>query len=282
MNKEQKNRFRIGEVAQMYHISMGTLRHYEKEGLVQPEYIDPENGYRYYGVCQLEVLNTIRYLRTLDMPLEEIREFIQNRDIPVIEEKLKKQKELIGHKRRELEQIERKIDHRLRQIEDAKQAAAEIGRAVFEVTPAIRIARIQEPMENRDLGSYLGLEFPIQRLSKGQEKSLVFMGKVGVGIEKEHLMQGKLDCYDFVFLVLDPEDVYFGKTEELPETLCACLRFRGSHREAPKACRCLLEEINRQGFLVDGCSREIVLADEGITGDARKFVTEIRIPVKKQ
>ena len=46
MNKEQKNRFRIGEVAQMYHISMGTLRHYEKEGLVQPECIDPENGYR--------------------------------------------------------------------------------------------------------------------------------------------------------------------------------------------------------------------------------------------
>lgn len=128
MNKEQKNRFRIGEVAQMYHISMGTLRHYEKEGLVQPECIDPENGYRYYGVCQLEVLNTIRYLRTLDMPLEEIREFIQNRDIPVIEEKLKKQKELIEHKRRELEQIERKIDHRLRQIEDAKQAAAEIDR----------------------------------------------------------------------------------------------------------------------------------------------------------
>ena len=200
MNKEQKNRFRIGEVAQMYHISMGTLVIMKKEGLMQPECIDPENGYRYYGVCQLEVLNTIRYLRTLDMPLEEIREFIQNRDIPVIEEKLKKQKELIEHKRRELEQIERKIDHRLRQIEDAKQAAVEIDRAVFEVTPAIRIARIRRPMENGALESYLGLEVPIQRLSKGQEKPLVFMGKVGVGIEKEHLMQGKLDCYDFVFL----------------------------------------------------------------------------------
>ena len=282
MNKEQKNRFRIGEVAQMYHISMGTLRHYEKEGLVQPECIDPENGYRYYGVCQLEVLNTIRYLRTLDMPLEEIREFIQNRDIPVIEEKLKKQKELIEHKRRELEQIERKIDHRLRQIEDAKQAAVEIDRAVFEVTPAIRIARIQEPMENGALESYLGLEVPIQRLSKGQEKPLVFMGKVGVGIEKEHLMQGKLDCYDFVFLALDPEDVYCGTVEEVPETLCAGLRFRGSHREAPKACRRLLEEINLQGFLVNGWSREIVLADEVITEDTGKFVTEIRIPVKKQ
>lgn len=150
------------------------------------------------------------------------------------------------------------------------------------MTPAIRIARIQEPMENGALESYLGLEVPIQRLSKGQEKPLVFMGKVGVGIEKEHLMQGKLDCYDFVFLALDPEDVYCGTVEEVPETLCACLRFRGSHREAPKACRRLLEEINLQGFLVNGWSREIVLADEVITEDTGKFVTEIRIPVKKQ
>ena len=45
-------------------------------------------------------------------------------------------------------------------------------------------------------------------------------------------MQGKLDCYDFVFLALDPEDVYCGTVEEVPGTLCACLRFRGSHREA--------------------------------------------------
>ena len=34
--KEEKL-FRIGEVAKMFHISMGTLRHYEQSGLVLPE-----------------------------------------------------------------------------------------------------------------------------------------------------------------------------------------------------------------------------------------------------
>lgn len=47
---------RIGEVAKMYHMSVGTLRHYEQMGLLQPEYTDPATGYRYYSVRQFEQL----------------------------------------------------------------------------------------------------------------------------------------------------------------------------------------------------------------------------------
>lgn len=67
---EKQELFRIGEVARMFSISVGSLRHYEKLGLIRPEYTDPDSGYRYYGVQQFERLNTIRYLHALDMPLE--------------------------------------------------------------------------------------------------------------------------------------------------------------------------------------------------------------------
>lgn len=117
---EEKRLFQIGDVAKMFQISVGSLRHYEKKGLLAPEYTDPETGYRYYSVKQFEILNTIRYLRVLDMPLEQIAEFLQNRDIPVIEEKLLRQKEMITQKQRQLRAVERKIDHRLMQIEDAR------------------------------------------------------------------------------------------------------------------------------------------------------------------
>ena len=39
--------FQIGEVAKMYHLSVGTLRHYERVGLLAPEHVDPDTGYRY-------------------------------------------------------------------------------------------------------------------------------------------------------------------------------------------------------------------------------------------
>lgn len=71
--------FRIGEVARLFHLSVSTLRHYERLGLVTPERVDPDTGYRYYSARQFEALNTVRYLRALDMPLEEISDFVHNR-----------------------------------------------------------------------------------------------------------------------------------------------------------------------------------------------------------
>ena len=97
---EEGKLFQIGDVAKMFHISTGSLRHYEQAGLIQPEYIDPNTGYRYYSIRQFEVLNTIRYLRVLDMPLHQIADFLENRDIEVMEEKLLKQKELVAGKKR--------------------------------------------------------------------------------------------------------------------------------------------------------------------------------------
>ena len=119
MKKDGRELFRIGEVAKMFHLSMGTLRHYEKQGLLQPEYLDEKTGYRYYSIRQFEVLNTICYLRVLDFPLSEIADFLNNRDLPVIEEKLIAQKQLIREKIAELTQIEKKIDRRLCQFSGA-------------------------------------------------------------------------------------------------------------------------------------------------------------------
>lgn len=116
ISMEDKKLFLIGEVAKMFHISMGTLRHYEQAGLLTPEYTDPDTGYRYYGTRQFELLNTIRYLRVLDFPLAQIKAFLDNRDTEVIEEKLVHQKEVIARKQKELELISRKIDHRLEQL----------------------------------------------------------------------------------------------------------------------------------------------------------------------
>ena len=117
--------FQIGEMARLFHLSVSSIRHYEQLGLLKPEYTDPETGYRYYTPRQFEVFNTIRYLRALDLPLQEIADFLQNRDVDNIEKKLRQQMDAVVRKRQELQRIERKIDNRLRQIQDAQ--ASELG-----------------------------------------------------------------------------------------------------------------------------------------------------------
>ena len=38
---------KIGEMAELNHVSTQTLRLYAKNRLLEPEYLDPETGYRY-------------------------------------------------------------------------------------------------------------------------------------------------------------------------------------------------------------------------------------------
>lgn len=272
---EEKELFQIGEVAKMFRVSMGTLRHYEDRGLLIPEYIDKETGYRYYGGRQLEVLNTIRYLRVLDFPLSQIADFLGNRDISVIEEKLEKQKKIIEEKQRKLEIISRKIDHRLQMLRDA--AHSTLDEIQVREVPKSRVHIIQDSLK---LDSYLDLEYAIRKLDENQTEPLFFLGKVGVGISKEKLEHGEFSRYNQVFLILDDEDDYQGETEQIPARTCAVIRFRGSHPEAPEYYRKLTDHITRNGFTINGASQEITLIDDGLTRDTEKFVTEIRIPVK--
>ena len=271
---EKQELFRIGEVARMFSISVGSLRHYEKLGLIHPEYTDPDSGYRYYGVQQFERLNTIRYLRALDMPLEDISDFLQNKDVGKIQEMLIQQRETVRQKQQELQIIEQKINTRLEGLADA--LSSRLDTITLVQTPPKRITWIRNHLSPK---TYLDLETSIRTLQKDQEETLVFLGKFGLGISKEHLEADAYQVYDTVFLLLEPEDRYQGITEELPGQTCVSIRFCGSHNEAPAYYQKLLAYIREHRLKIDGFSREVTMIDYVLTNDPKQFVTEIQIPV---
>ena len=266
---------KIGAAARLFHISESTLRHYEKAGLLDPEYIDPQTGYRYYSARQFEALNTIRYLRALDMPLDEISDFLRNRDIDIIEEKLLRQKDAVRKKREELARIECKIDNRLNMLNSARNSELETVKIIN--TPALRVVWVSDSLK---INGFLDMEAPIRRLEQSDAEAVIFLGKVGVGISADNLSAGKFDRYDGIFLVLDDEDIFNGETSVIPEGTCVSVRFCGSHPEAPVRYQRVMSFIRENGLAPIGFSREITLIDYGITNDTSKFVTEITVPVR--
>lgn len=233
--------FSIGDVAQLFHLSVSSLRHYEAIGLLTPEYTDPATGYRYYGPRQFEVLNTIRYLRALDMPLGQIRAFLRNRDVGRIEQLLREQKAAVVR------------------------------------SPACRVVWMSGALE---LHSFLDMEPSIRMLERSQAEAVVFLGKVGVGLSAARLLAGQFAPYDRAFLVLDDEDAFDGDVTVLPETTCAAVCFRGSHPEAPAQYARLMDYLRAHALAPADFSREITMIDYGLTSDPDEFVTEIRIPVR--
>ncbi|MHB8687530.1 MAG: bifunctional nuclease domain-containing protein [Candidatus Dormibacteraceae bacterium] len=63
----------IGRFSRRAGIPVSHLRHYHEMGLLEPAFVDPESGYRYYAIAQREAAEVIAILRSIDMPVRDIQ-----------------------------------------------------------------------------------------------------------------------------------------------------------------------------------------------------------------
>ena len=66
----------IGDFARLGRVSVRMLRHYDTIGLLRPEHVDPNSGYRYYRPGQLRRLNRIVALKDLGLRLDQVRAIV--------------------------------------------------------------------------------------------------------------------------------------------------------------------------------------------------------------
>lgn len=71
---------KIGEFSKLSLSTVKTLRHYEKEGLLQPVYIDQYTGYRYYETSQLITFAKILSYRQLGLSISDIKAILSGED----------------------------------------------------------------------------------------------------------------------------------------------------------------------------------------------------------
>jgi DNA-binding transcriptional MerR regulator len=70
----------IGRFAKLTQLTVKALRLYDQLGLLQPARVDRATGYRYYALAQVELAERIRLLRSLEVPLDEVREILAGWD----------------------------------------------------------------------------------------------------------------------------------------------------------------------------------------------------------
>lgn len=69
---------KIGEFAKMTGMPISVIRHYDKEGLLCPDYVDHFSGYRYYSTDQIGQVQKIGLLKSGGLSLKEIRDILKN------------------------------------------------------------------------------------------------------------------------------------------------------------------------------------------------------------
>jgi DNA-binding transcriptional MerR regulator len=275
-----ENLISIGQMARLNNVSVQTLHHYERLGLLLPKYRDPDSNYRYYSILQSRKLDLILHLKDLGMSLPEIQKMLASGSVEKHQSRLVDQRENLKKKICELKQTQRAVETSLQNIENYNNAP-KAPEVVFEHIPT-RTILIYDGEYNIYEESYSTFQYSMRefkkRLSMGHLPQPFFYNVGGI-IRKKHFAQRQFFANE-IFIFRNRNYNYKGKVEQVPEGDYACMYFDNEHDELEYA-GMLWDEIKKRNYEIAGDYLFEVMADLPIVfQDEHKMFIKIQVRVE--
>lgn len=124
----------IGRMAALNCVSEKALHLYQRRGIVEPRYVDPQTGYRYYGIDQCSTLDAVSQLKALGFSLNDIEHLLREGTVAELRERIAAQRQDIERRRRELATADCLAQHLLGSC-DAVEAPVLYGEIMLEMLP---------------------------------------------------------------------------------------------------------------------------------------------------
>jgi DNA-binding transcriptional MerR regulator len=261
----------IGNFSRATHLSVKTLRHYHRLGLLEPADIDPGTGYRRYTTDQIPPAQVIRRFRDLDMPLDQIRAVLSAPD-------LRTRNRLIAAHLTRLEQDLARTQGAVASLRDLltdPRDAAPITHRQVGPTPTAAISGVVAisdlaPWYHGALGElYASLE------ALGAMASGPAGGVYSTGLFAQEKGEAT------VFLPTAARVPLLGRVapQTIPAAEFAVIVHRGSHADVDRSYGALAAHVADHTVQVDGPIREYYLVTRHDTPDESAWRTEICWPI---
>jgi DNA-binding transcriptional MerR regulator len=271
-------RLTIGEFSRYCGVTVKTLRHYERMGLLVPNEVDEWTRYRYYDVAQMQQLNGILRLKEMGFSLEEVRDLLDEGthkpSVKQLEEKIK-----------QVEQLLKNLQDRLvllRRMADSQAKIDTAGRIFVQRLPEIVVASHRQVLAKRsDLTALcahvLGPE--IQRI--GCKRSLPIYSFVIEHDEEYKTTDVDTEyCEQVEEMMPDTRLIQFKRLPEIP--MAVCMKCYGSYQHWYEQKAELFDYIEKQGYQICGRHRRQYVEGAWNQKDQEKWLTIIQVPVTKE
>jgi DNA-binding transcriptional MerR regulator len=261
----------IGDFARATHLSVKTLRHYHRVGLLEPAEVDPHSGYRYYRLDQIPTAQVIKRFRELDMPLDRIAAVLATPD-PAARNRL-----IAEHLDRLESELARTRDavRSLRDLLAGTAAPIQVGHRSVPATPAAVVRDEVTPETALSwLRGALG-ELSATLLAQG----LTAAGPAGGLFPDVIFTEQRGEAT--VFLPCDGPVQPLGRVrpDVVPAAELATTLHLGAHHDVDRAYGALAEHVTRHALAVDGPLREYYLVGPHETAEESAWRTEIGWPI---
>ena len=266
------NMYRIGEMSKIHKISIKTLRYYDEQGLFVPTYISPDTGYRYYSVYQFDRLRLIKFMKSLGLSLDEIKNQLNSLNAEQYMTALRKQCTLLEEKIQSEILVKHFIEQRISDIENARNA--EKNRAFIEFLPEQRIIFYPRKISSRDDFEKAVLDF------QTQYKFELRIERLGQVLSVENLKSGIFNVFCGLQLQADENNKYKGNVSKIPAGHFATIYYSRVTDDSDPYWFKLLEEVKNSSFEVSGNAVRTIILEKGIGVVGDDYLACIRIPVK--
>jgi DNA-binding transcriptional MerR regulator len=267
----------IGAFSRVSGLSVKALRHYDEIGLLEPARVDESTAYRYYGLEQARTAEAIRRLRSLEVPLDEIRELL-GADEPLVRERLAVHRARLEGRavetKRILDELDRIIDGREKLVPDASQLAPELqvkqvpARRVVFVAERVHMEKMQEavPRNISRVAEAIGMRHtgpPFCKCAAPDEEGY-FETEVGWPV---------------------PDDVEVDapfEVTEYPGGTALVMKHVGPYEELGRSYRVMAEQLEERGLKGAAAPVEWYESNPEQVPDPKDYVTIIEWPVETE
>lgn len=268
---------RIGDFSKLCRVTIKALRYYDEVGLLKPDYICEDNGYRYYHPEQLNRITQILIFKDMGFSIEEIT-YIINHDLPHAEVQYmlaEKQEKIKSNIRTEKQKLTR-IDAFLKSIKEDQL----MNRVYFKELPEVIVASIRTVIPNYDALNEVVPAMGQKMQTHGavcREPAYCF-NIYHDGEYKEKDVDVEI-CEAVVNTCEDADGVTY---KVIPGVKAAvCIDHNGPYSTLGKSYAEIFKWIEKNGYKVSDNPRESYIDGCWNKDDPSEWLTEIQVPVTK-
>jgi DNA-binding transcriptional MerR regulator len=261
----------IGDFSRITFLSVKTLRHYHRAGLLEPAEVDPVTGYRRYTCAQIPTAQVIRRFRDLDMPLDDIGRVLGASDHTT-------RSQLIAAHLARLEEALVETQRAVASLRDLLEGPSPAAVIEHRRVPATPAAAITSAVDLGDLAAwYQGAIGEIAATISAQHA--VANGPPGGIYANELFADEHGDATLFLPVIGEVRPVGRVGAMPVPGAELAVITHTGSHADLDRSYGALASYVSEHALAVDGPIREYYLVGPHDTDDEWEWKTEIGWPI---
>lgn len=264
----------IGQFAALHGINKKTLMWYDEIGLFRPAVIRPENGYRYYSYYQSSILETILLLRELDVSIDEIRAFMENRSAASLEQLLRVQIENLDHKMAHLKAVRETLAYHQQNMTTL---------LTMDLSEIRVIKKRERCLVTVDIDCNTSFDKQVEMITAETKKyqlRRLHDASYGTMIAVESLCNGRFEDYSKLFIEI-PYPIKKAGLHIQPAGEYVRAFYRDSGENAVQCYQKIFEYALENDFTLSGFSYEVII-NENVIDYVEDALVQIEIPIKSK